>query len=72
MCSKCALFREFCKNNEKVIECHRLTGEYSYLGEIITDTNHSLEEFIEQSMDYGKPYTMMNLSLPVPFSLFEL
>lgn len=64
---KCALFREFCKNSEKVIECHRLTGEYSYLVKIITDTNRSLEEFIDQAMEYGEPYTMMNLSSPVSF-----
>ncbi|TFD94544.1 Lrp/AsnC family transcriptional regulator [Jeotgalibacillus sp. R-1-5s-1] len=45
--------------------CHRLTGEYSYLVKVITETNELLEEFIDLTMEYGEPYTMMNLSSPV-------
>ncbi|MFC4321493.1 Lrp/AsnC family transcriptional regulator [Litchfieldia salsa] len=62
---RCKAFREFCKENPLVIECHRLTGQYSYLVKIVTDTNESLEGFIDETMDFGKPYTMMNLSSPV-------
>ncbi len=62
---RCQAFREFCKENPLVIECHRLTGEYSYLVKIVTETNELLEEFIDETMDYGVPYTMMNLSSPV-------
>ncbi|WP_078394431.1 Lrp/AsnC family transcriptional regulator [Shouchella patagoniensis] len=62
---KCKLFSEFCKENTMVIECHRLTGEYSYLVKIITESNELLENFIDQTMEYGEPYTMMNLSSPV-------
>ncbi len=63
---RCKAFREFCKENQLVIECHRLTGEYSYLVKIVTETYELLEEFIDSSMEYGDPYTMMNLSSPVP------
>lgn len=66
---RCKAFREFCKENPLVIECHRLTGEYSYLVKVVTETNELLEEFIDLSMEYGEPYTMMNLSSPVPYKL---
>ncbi|MDN7227952.1 Lrp/AsnC family transcriptional regulator [Planococcus sp. N064] len=64
---RCKAFREFCKDNPLVIECHRLTGEYSYLVKVVTETNELLEEFIDLSMEYGEPHTMMNLSSPVPY-----
>lgn len=63
---RCKAFREFCKENSIVIECHRLTGEYSYLVKVVTETNELLEKFIDSTMEYGEPYTMMNLSSPVP------
>ncbi|WP_349409686.1 Lrp/AsnC family transcriptional regulator [Pseudalkalibacillus sp. SCS-8] len=62
---RCKAFREFCKENPLVIECHRLTGEYSYLVKVITESYELLEEFIDATMEYGEPYTMMNLSSPV-------
>lgn len=62
---RCKAFREFCKENPLVVECHRLTGEYSYIVKVVTKTNELLEEFIDSSMEYGEPYTMMNLSSPV-------
>jgi len=63
---RCKAFREFCKDNPLVIECHRLTGEYSYLVKVITENNELLEEFIDSTMEYGEPYTMMRLASPVP------
>ncbi|MCA1065741.1 Lrp/AsnC family transcriptional regulator [Rossellomorea sp. AcN35-11] len=62
---RCKAFREFCKENPHVVECHRLTGEYSYIVKVVTENNVLLEEFIDSSMEYGEPYTMMNLSSPV-------
>ncbi|WLR42040.1 Lrp/AsnC family transcriptional regulator [Bacillus carboniphilus] len=62
---RCKAFREFCRQNDLVIECHRLTGEYSYLVKIITETFDSLEEFIDSCMEFGESYTMMNLSSPI-------
>ncbi|MDR0136706.1 Lrp/AsnC family transcriptional regulator [Metabacillus idriensis] len=63
---RCKAFREFCKENPLVIECHRLTGEYSYLVKIVTESYELLEGFIDSSMEYGEPLTMMSLSSPVP------
>jgi len=63
---RCKAFREFCKESSLVIECHRLTGEYSYLVKVVTESYHLLEQFIDSSMEYGEPYTMINLSSPVP------
>ncbi|MDR0140160.1 Lrp/AsnC family transcriptional regulator [Metabacillus idriensis] len=62
---RCKAFREFCKENPLVIECHRLTGEYSYLVKIVTESYELLEGFIDSSMEYGEPLTMINLSSPV-------
>ncbi|MRX74413.1 winged helix-turn-helix transcriptional regulator [Bacillus lacus] len=62
---RCKAFRGFCKENPLVVECHRLTGEYSYLVKIVTESYKLLEEFIDTSMEYGEPLTMMNLSSPV-------
>ncbi|TDL76163.1 Lrp/AsnC family transcriptional regulator [Peribacillus frigoritolerans] len=62
---RCKAFREFCRENPLVIECHRLTGEYSYLVKIVTKSYELLEGFIDSSMEYGEPLTMMNLSSPV-------
>lgn len=59
---RCKAFREFCEKHPHVVECHRLTGEYSYIVKLVTENNLLLEEFIDASMDYGEPYTMMNLS----------
>ncbi|MGD6831248.1 Lrp/AsnC family transcriptional regulator [Sutcliffiella horikoshii] len=62
---RCKAFREFCKEHPHVVECHRLTGEYSYMVKVVTENNVLLEEFIDSSMEYGEPYTMMNLSSPI-------
>ncbi|WP_226670365.1 Lrp/AsnC family transcriptional regulator [Metabacillus litoralis] len=62
---RCKAFREFCKENPVVIECHRLTGQYSYLVKIVTNNNENLERFIDETMEFGQPYTMINLSSPV-------
>ncbi|MDX8342581.1 Lrp/AsnC family transcriptional regulator [Rossellomorea sp. YZS02] len=62
---RCKAFRAFCKEHPHVVECHRLTGEYSYLVKVVTGNNQLLEAFIDASMEYGEPYTMMNLSSPV-------
>ncbi|MBS9803603.1 Lrp/AsnC family transcriptional regulator [Bacillus cereus] len=64
---KCKQFRDFCKENPMVFECHRLAGQYSYLVKIITESVHQLEEFIDDSMEFGYPSTLINLSSPVQY-----
>ncbi|SEN92688.1 DNA-binding transcriptional regulator, Lrp family [Amphibacillus marinus] len=63
--NRCQAFKEFCLTTADVVECHRLTGEYSYLVKIITHSNASLEAFIDATMAYGQPYTMISLSSPL-------
>ncbi|GAF63376.1 puative transcriptional regulator [Bacillus sp. TS-2] len=62
---RCKAFREFCQEHPTVVECHRLTGEYSYLVKVVTESNDLLESFIDLTMEYGEPYTMMKLSSPI-------
>ncbi|MCA0969334.1 Lrp/AsnC family transcriptional regulator [Halobacillus litoralis] len=67
---RCKAFRDFAGRNPLVTECHRLTGQYSYLVKVVTDSSMSLEAFIDEVMEFGEPYTMMNLSSPVPHQAF--
>lgn len=62
---KCKEFRDFCIAHPSVIECHRLAGQFSYLVKVVTETVHTLEEFIDDSMVYGQPSSLINLSSPV-------
>jgi Lrp/AsnC family transcriptional regulator, leucine-responsive regulatory protein len=64
---RCKEFREFCIQHPMVVECHRLAGQYSYLVKILAESVENLEEFIDESMAYGHPSTLINLSSPVEF-----
>ena len=64
---RCEAFREFCKAHPSVVECHRLAGQYSYLVKIVTENVRTLEAFIDASMTYGQPSSLINLSSPVQF-----
>ncbi|MFD0048005.1 Lrp/AsnC family transcriptional regulator [Actinomycetes bacterium NPDC127524] len=59
---RCKAFREFCSGHPEVIECHRLAGQYSYLVKVVTESVHTLEDFIDEAMEYGQPSTLINLS----------
>ncbi|MFS0870322.1 Lrp/AsnC family transcriptional regulator [Paenibacillus xylanilyticus] len=63
--TKCEPFAAFCKNHPSVIECHRLAGSYNYLIKVLTDSVQSLENFIDASMSFGQPTTLIRLSSPV-------
>ncbi|MBN6889431.1 Lrp/AsnC family transcriptional regulator, leucine-responsive regulatory protein [Cytobacillus horneckiae] len=64
---QCEAFRSFCNEHPAVIECHRLAGQYSYLVKVVTHSVVDLEGFIDATMQYGKPSTLINLSSPVAF-----
>ncbi|MBS8266588.1 Lrp/AsnC family transcriptional regulator [Mesobacillus boroniphilus] len=64
---RCKEFREFCIQHPMVVECHRLAGQYSYLVKVLADSVEILEDFIDASMQYGHPSTLINLSSPVEF-----
>lgn len=63
--TKCEQFTAFCKDHTGVIECHRLAGSYNYLIKVLTDSVQSLESFIDASMAFGQPSTLIRLSSPV-------
>ncbi|MBM6618904.1 Lrp/AsnC family transcriptional regulator [Bacillus suaedaesalsae] len=65
--TRCSEFREFCKDHPSVTECHRLAGQYSYLVKVVTESVHTLEQFIDQSLAYGESSTLITLSSPVEF-----
>ena len=55
-------FREFCIDHPVVIECHRLAGQYSYLVKVVTESVKVLEAFIDETLAYGEPSTLIKLS----------
>lgn len=69
--TRCEAFREFCRQQPSVMECHRLAGQYSYLVKVVTENVRTLETFIDESMAYGQPSSLINLSSPVPFKAVE-
>ena len=69
--TRCEAFREFCRQQPSVMECHRLAGQYSYLVKVVTENVRTLETFIDESMAYGQPSSLINLSSPVPFKPIE-
>ncbi|TCI51942.1 Lrp/AsnC family transcriptional regulator [Exiguobacterium sp. SH1S21] len=69
--TRCEAFREFCRQQPSVMECHRLAGQYSYLVKVVTENVRTLETFIDESMAYGQPSSLINLSSPVSFKPIE-
>lgn len=63
--TKCDQFIQFCKNHPEVLECHRLAGQYNFIVKLITGSVQTLESFIDESMKYGQPSTLIRLSSPV-------
>ncbi|WP_085994179.1 Lrp/AsnC family transcriptional regulator [Oceanobacillus senegalensis] len=60
-------FREFCKEHPVVVECHRLAGQYSYLVKVVTESVNILEEFIDATLPFGEPSTLIKLSSVVEY-----
>jgi DNA-binding Lrp family transcriptional regulator len=58
-------FIQFCKNHPEVLECHRLGGQYNFMVKLITGSVQTLESFIDESMKYVQPSTLIRLSSPV-------
>jgi Lrp/AsnC family transcriptional regulator, leucine-responsive regulatory protein len=55
-------FRDFCKEHPIVVECHRLAGQFSYLVKVVTESVKILEEFIDATLPFGEPSTLIKLS----------
>lgn len=63
-------FKDFCKNQPVVVECHRLAGQYSYLVKVVTESVNVLEKFIDATLPYGEPTTLIQLSSVVEYKPF--
>ncbi|MGG0738230.1 Lrp/AsnC family transcriptional regulator [Niallia taxi] len=64
-------FKDFCKEQPEVVECHRLAGQYSYLVKVVTESVKLLEEFIDASLRFGEPTTLVKLSSVVEYKPFN-
>jgi Lrp/AsnC family leucine-responsive transcriptional regulator len=57
--------REAVQEMSQVIECHRLTGERSYLLRVVATSAENLEELVDALGVYGHPTTSIVLSSPI-------
>lgn len=58
----CKGLAKFCHNHPDVLECYRVAGEISYIVKLATHSVETLEQFIDNSMQYGSPSTNIVLS----------
>lgn len=58
----CKSLANFCHNHPDVLECYRVAGEISYIVKLATNSIESLEQFIDDSMQFGTPSTNIVLS----------
>lgn len=58
----CKALSNFCNNHPDVLECYRVAGEISYIVKLATQSVESLEQFIDDTMQYGTPSTNIVLS----------
>ena len=63
-------FKDFCKEQPVVVECHRLAGQFSYLVKVVTESVKILEEFIDATLPFGEPTTLIKLSSVVEYKPF--
>jgi Lrp/AsnC family transcriptional regulator, leucine-responsive regulatory protein len=61
----CAYLGEVAKDVPEIIECHRVTGEESYVVKVVVRSVEHLEELIDRLMPYGETKTSVVLSSPV-------
>ena len=61
----CALLGEVAKDIPEIVECHRITGETSYILKVATRSVRHLEALIDRLMPYGSTITSVVLSSPV-------
>lgn len=61
----CAYLGEVAKDIPEIIECHRVTGEESYVVKVVVRSVEHLENLIDRLMPYGETKTSVVLSSPV-------
>lgn len=62
----CAHLGEVAKDIPEIVECHRITGETSYILKIVARDVQHLETLIDRLMPWGSTITSVVLSSPVP------
>lgn len=65
MGNDCAYLGEVAKDIHEIVECHRVTGEESYVVKVVVRSVAHLEELIDRLMPYGETKTSVVLSSPV-------
>ena len=60
-------FERFIKEEEDIIECHRVTGEISYFIKAAVRGMEGLGQFVDRLIPYGKINTSIVLGSPVPY-----
>ena len=63
-------FKDFCQEQPVVVECHRLAGQFSYLVKVVTESVKMLEDFIDATLPFGEPTTLLKLSSVVEYKSF--
>ncbi|WP_100488337.1 Lrp/AsnC family transcriptional regulator [Sporolactobacillus pectinivorans] len=61
----CKKYAQFATGHPDAIECHRIAGMYSYLTKVVTESVHTLEDYINDCLKFGKPTTLIVLSSPL-------
>jgi len=61
----CAHLGEVAKEVPEIVECHRITGETSYVLKVVARDVQHLERLIDGLMPYGSTITSVVLSSPV-------
>ena len=61
----CASLGDVAKQIPEIVECHRITGETSYILKVVAHSVGHLEELIDQLMPHGSTITSVVLSSPV-------
>jgi Lrp/AsnC family leucine-responsive transcriptional regulator len=61
----CLAFLDFVHASPHVAECHRISGEHSYLLKVVTESTRTLEEFGNQCDKYGTYTILIVMSSPI-------
>jgi Lrp/AsnC family leucine-responsive transcriptional regulator len=61
----CAHLGEVAKDIPEIMECHRITGETSYVLKVVVRDVHHLEDLINRLMPWGSTVTSVVTSSPV-------
>ncbi|ABK85861.1 AsnC family transcriptional regulator [Bacillus thuringiensis] len=63
----CKKFEEKIYEEQRILECHRVTGESSYYLKVAVHSMKELEELIDIVIPFGTVKTSMILSSPIPY-----